>query len=219
MRRWQYKLRLSKSLERNIARALEELGKLSSKLNAPKSVKEAAVVIYHGAVERDIVRGRSIETVMTASLYIACRQCNLPRSLDEIAEVSGLRRKDIGKTYRQLARKLGIRMKPVGPSEYVSKMCTNLELSSRAQSYVLELLGELAERRYDSGKSPLGTAGAAIYIASIKYRERRTQKEIAGVAGVTEVTIRNRYKNIETELGIDMGERFKREREEWHKHC
>jgi len=204
MRKWQHRTKVSNSTERNIAVALNELGKLSSKMGLPKSVKEAAAVIYRKAAERSLIRGRSIETVMTASLYASCRQCNLPRSLNEIADISQIGKKEIGRTYRFLVRKLSINMSPTKPQNYISRLCNELSLTGNTQMKATEILDRATEGELTSGRGPLGVAAASTYIASVLCSERRTQKEIAQAAGVTEVTIRNRYKELIRELDIDL---------------
>ena len=204
MRKWQHRTKVSNSTERNITVALNELNKLASKMGLPKSVKEAAAVIYRKAAAKSLIRGRSIETVMTASIYAACRQCDLPRSLNEIAAVSSMGKKEIGRTYRFLVRKLKISMTPTKPQNYVQRLCSELGLSGNTLTITNDILNKATEYELTSGRGPLGVAAASTYIASVLSGERRTQKEIAEAAGVTEVTIRNRYKELIRELDIDL---------------
>ena len=195
-RKWQRKIRVSGSGERNLAFALSEIDRNSSNLGLPRSVREDASVIYKKAVDHKLIRGRSIEGVVSASIYIACRRCNLPRTLEEIAEVSKVTKKDVGRTYRFLARELNIKLVPTSPSDYVPRFASKIGLSSEAQSKAIEIIGASAKLGLTSGKGPTGIAAAALYIASVLLGERKTQKEVADVAGVTEVTIRNRYKEL-----------------------
>ncbi len=196
LRKWQRKIRVSGSGERNLAFALSEIDRNSSNLGLPRSVREDASVIYKKAVDHKLIRGRSIEGVVSASIYIACRRCNLPRTLEEIAEVSKVTKKDVGRTYRFLARELNIKLVPTSPSDYVPRFASKIGLSSEAQSKAIEIIGASAKLGLTSGKGPTGIAAAALYIASVLLGERKTQKEVADVAGVTEVTIRNRYKEL-----------------------
>ncbi|MCJ2563779.1 MAG: transcription initiation factor IIB, partial [Candidatus Thermoplasmatota archaeon] len=153
---------------------------------------------------KNLIRGRSIEGVVAASLYAACRQCNVPRTLDEIAGSSRVGRKEIGRTYRFMTRQLKLKLLPTKPQDYVSRFCSMLRLSGEVQSKAIEILKDASDRELTSGRGPTGVAAAAISISSILANERRTQREVADVAGVTEVTIRNRYKELTDKLGIEI---------------
>ncbi|MBE8538593.1 transcription initiation factor IIB [Geoglobus acetivorans] len=204
LRKWQRRIRISNATERNLAFALSELDRLASALGLPKSVREIASVIYRKAVEKNLVRGRSIEGVVAAALYAACRQAGVPRTLDEIAAYSRVDRKEVGRTYRFIARELGLKLMPTSPADYIPRFCTALGLSGEVQKKAIEIIKKAEEKELTSGRGPTGVAAAAIYIASILSGERRTQREVAEVAGVTEVTIRNRYKELAEKLGIEI---------------
>jgi transcription initiation factor TFIIB len=195
---------VSNATERNLAFALSELDRMASALGLPRNVRETAAVVYRDAVDKNLIRGRSIEGVAAAALYAACRQCNVPRTLDEIAEVSRVSRKEIGRTYRFISRELGLRLLPTSPIDYVPRFCSGLNLKGEVQSRAVEILRQAGERELTSGRGPTGVAAAAIYISSILSGERRTQREVAEVAGVTEVTIRNRYKELAEKLDIEI---------------
>jgi transcription initiation factor TFIIB len=159
-------------------------------------------MIYRKAALKKLVRGRSIEGVTAAALYAACRQCLVPRTLDEICNIAHLSRKEIGRTYRYVSRELGLKLLPTSPEDYISRFCSELKLSGDVQAKTLEILQEAAHRELTSGRGPTGIAAASLYIASVLCGERRTQREVADIAGVTEVTIRNRYKEIAEKLDI-----------------
>ena len=202
LRKWQRRIRVSNATERNLAFALTELDRMASALGLPRNVRETAAVIYRKAVDKNLIRGRSIQGVVAASLYGACRQVGVPRTLDEIAAVANVGRKEIGRTYRFMTRELKLKLMPTKPEDYIARFCSELELPGEVQAKALELLQEAAEKELTSGRGPTGVAAAAIYIASILTGNRRTQREVAEVAGVTEVTIRNRYKELTEKLGI-----------------
>jgi len=204
LRKWQRRIRVKDASERNLAFALTELDRMASKLLLPKQVREAAAMIYRKAVEKNLIRGRSIEGVAAASLYAACRQCSLPRTLDEIAEVSKVDRKEIGRTYRFIAREINLKLMPTLPTDYVARFCSELKLGMDVQTKAMEILDQAHEKGLTSGRGPTGVAAAAIYLATIMCNNRRTQRSIAEVAGVTEVTIRNRYKELAEKLGIEV---------------
>jgi transcription initiation factor TFIIB len=195
---------VSNATERNLAFALSELDRMASALGLPRNVRETAAVVYRDAVDKNLIRGRSIEGVAAAALYAACRQCSVPRTLDEIAEVSRVSRKEIGRTYRFISRELGLKLLPTSPIDYVPRFCSGLTLKGEVQSRAVEILRQAGERELTSGRGPTGVAAAAIYISSILGGERRTQREVAEVAGVTEVTIRNRYKELAEKLDIEI---------------
>ena len=204
LRKWQRRIRVSNATERNLAFALSELDRMASALGLPRNVRETAAVVYRDAVDKNLIRGRSIEGVAAAALYAACRQCSVPRTLDEIAEVSRVSRKEIGRTYRFISRELGLKLLPTSPIDYVPRFCSGLNLKGEVQSRAVEILRQAGERELTSGRGPTGVAAAAIYISSILGGERRTQREVAEVAGVTEVTIRNRYKELAEKLDIEI---------------
>lgn len=204
LRRWQQQI--SSATERNLRYALSELDRMSSFLSLPKNVKEQAAMVYRQVVEKGLVRGRSMESVVAAAVYIACRKYGVPRTLDEIADSSGLKKREIGRTYRFVTRELAIKMVPTRPEEYVPRFASALGLSGEIQSKSIDILKEASDMELVSGRGPTGVAAAAIYIAATISGERRTQREVAEVAGVTEVTIRNRYKELVEELGIEISE-------------
>ncbi len=204
LRKWQRRIRVSNATERNLAFALSELDRMASALGLPRTVRETAAVVYRKAVDKNLIRGRSIEGVAAAALYAACRQCSVPRTLDEIEEVSRVSRKEIGRTYRFISRELALKLMPTSPIDYVPRFCSGLNLKGEVQSKSVEILRQASEKELTSGRGPTGVAAAAIYIASILCGERRTQREVADVAGVTEVTIRNRYKELAEELDIEI---------------
>ncbi|MGB7788240.1 transcription initiation factor IIB [Methanoregula sp.] len=204
LRKWQRRIRVSNATERNLAFALSELDRMASALGLPRNIRETSAMVYRDAVDRNLIRGRSIEGVAASTLYAACRQCSVPRTLDEIAEVSRVSRKEIGRTYRFVSRELGLKLLPTSPLDYVPRFCSGLTLNGEVQSRTIEILRLASERELTSGRGPTGVAAAAIYIASILSGERRTQREVAEVSGVTEVTIRNRYKELAEKLDIEI---------------
>lgn len=200
LRKWQY--RISTAIERNLKLALAELKRVASYLKLPKSVEEEASRVYTMAVQRGLVRGRSMESVVAGALYAACRRHEVPRTLDELSEASGVDKKEVGRTYRFITRELGIRILPSNPVDYIPRFASALKLTAETQSKSVEIL-ELAENsELTSGRGPTGIAAASLYVAALLNNEKRTQREVADVAGVTEVTIRNRYKELFKKLKL-----------------
>lgn len=202
LRKWQRRVRVSDATERNLAFALSELSKMNSALNLPKNILETASVIYRKAVKKHLIRGRSIQGVTAAALYMACRQCGVTRTLDEIASVSVVNKKEIGRSYRFMIKELETFVPPSAPSYYISRFANQLGLAGKVETVGLKILRTAKTMRLTSGRGPTGIAAAATYIASVLANERRTQREIAEQANVTEVTIRNRYKELIERLDI-----------------
>jgi len=201
LRKWQY--RISTAIERNLKLALAELKRVSSFLKLPQSVEEEAARIYTLAVQRGLVRGRSMESVVAGALYAACRRHEVPRTLDELSEASGIEKKEIGRTYRFVTRELQITVMPSNPADYIARFASSLKLSPESQSYAVEILNKAQKVELTSGRGPTGIAAAALYVSALIHGEKRTQREVADVAGVTEVTIRNRYKELLDELDLE----------------
>jgi len=200
LRKWN--IRISTAIERNLKVALAELKRVSSFLRLPRSVEEEAARIYRLAVQKGLVRGRSMESVIAGALYAACRRHEIPRTLDEMSEASGIEKKEIGRTYRFVTRELEISIKPSNPGDYIPRFASALKLSPETQSKAVEILEMARDIELTSGRGPTGIAAAALYVASLIHGEKRTQREVADVAGVTEVTIRNRYKELIKKLKL-----------------
>ena len=201
LKKWQK--RLSTVMEKNLKIALGELRRLSSFLNLPQSIEEEAAKTYTEAVQKNLVRGRSIESVVAGVVYASCRRQNIPRTLEEISESSGISKKEIGRSYRYITRELKIKILPSNPVDYISRFASILNYGPETQSHAVEILSEALGLELTSGRGPIGIAAAALYIAGLLKGERRTQRDISEVSGVTEVTIRNRYKEIIAKLDLE----------------
>jgi len=196
MRKWHKRIRIYDAQERNLAHALSEMTRIADKLSIPKNVIETAAVIYRRAIAQGLIRGRSIQSMAAATLYIACRTCGFVRTLDEIADASGMEKKEIGRSFRFLVNEMGIFVPPLTPKSYVARLLSRLRMRSEAEDIAYKTLEYASQLRLTSGRGPMGIAAAAVYVASVLTGERKTQREIAELARVTEVTIRNRYKSI-----------------------
>jgi len=193
LRTWQTRIRTKDAGERNLQLALTEINRMSSVLGVPQPAREVAAAVYRRALDDNLIRGRSIEGVASSALYIACRKEGIPRSLDEFDSVARVDRTEIGRTYRYLVSELDLEMEPVDPKRYIPRFCSELDIDRGVRQQAIAILERAQDEGILSGKSPTGLAGAAIYTASMLCDKKRTQAEIANVAQVTEVTIRNRY--------------------------
>ncbi|KAA9398092.1 MULTISPECIES: transcription initiation factor IIB [unclassified Haloarcula] len=196
LRTWNERFRTRDSKERNLKQALGEIDRMASALGLPENVRETASVIYRRALDEDLLPGRSIEGVSTASLYAAARQAGTPRSLDEIAGVSRVEKDEIARTYRYVVRELSLEIQPADPESYVPRFASDLDLSEEVERRARQLLQNAKQEGVHSGKSPVGLAAAAVYAASLLTNEKVTQSQVSEVANISEVTIRNRYHEL-----------------------
>jgi len=196
LRKWQRRIRVSDATERNLAFALSEISKIANNLSLPKNILETASIIYRKAVKERLIRGRSIQGVTAAAIYVACRQCGLARTLEEIAQASNINKKEVGRSYRFLVKELDYFIPPLKPSQYITKFSNQLTMQGKVEEIAHKILSAAKDLKLTSGRGPTGIAAAASYIASVLTGERKTQREIAEIAQVTEVTIRNRYKEL-----------------------
>lgn len=193
LRTWQERIRTNDAGERNLQFALSEMDRMASALGLPQSTRELGAVMYRRALSDNLIRGRSIEGIATGVLYAACRKEGIPRSLDEVTNVSRVDQKEIGRTYRYLSQELGWELEPTDPKQFVPRFGSELDLGEEVQLKAREIIDVSTDHGLLSGKSPTGFAAAALYSASLLCNDKRTQSEVADVAHVTEVTIRNRY--------------------------
>ena len=192
--------RVGGTRDRNLSRAFTELGLVISKLALSSSVKRESASIYRKALDKDLIRGRSISKLLVATVYISCRLCKVPRTLDEIEKGTGINQKTISKNYRFLARELGIKLSPISPNDYIPRFASRLGLSSQVEVKSIEIIDQAKDLGLTSGKDPASVAAATLYGTSMLFGERKTQTEIAKTLGVTEVTIRNRFKELNSKL-------------------
>ena len=202
LRTWDRRSQVHESADRNLRQAFSELRGFSDKLTVSEAVTEKAAYIYRKALERGLVRGRSITYIIAASLYAACRDMEVPRTLKDVAAVSNVKKKDLARSYRLLLKEMDIKMPVAEPSRCVSKIASRAGMSEKTQRRAREILISAKQIRITAGKDPMGFAAAALYVACTLEGEEMTQKEVAKAAGVTEVTIRNRYKGLRSALGI-----------------
>jgi transcription initiation factor TFIIB len=196
MRTWNERFRTRNSKERNLKQALGEIERMSSALGLPQSVRETASMIYRQALKDDMLPGRSIEGIATASLHAAARMEQLPRSVDEIAAVSRVDEEEFKRAYRYINRELELEIQPPDPNEYLPRFASELDVDEETKLRARRLLETGKRANLHSGKSPVGLAAAAIYAAAQFTPDALTQSEVAKVTDISEVTIRNRYQEL-----------------------
>ena len=198
LRKMQRRHSVQGSKERNLLQAIHVLNTACDKLGLPHSMLERAGMHYRKALDKGLVRGRCIDDLAAASLYFACREAGVIRSVKEFAEASGVEVKPFTRSYRLLAQCFGCGHSPVqSVAVYIGKLGCELEVSGELQSEAIHMLPKL---HGTAGKAPASIAAALIYIVCLTHGSRVTQKDIAEAAGVTEVTVRNRYKEFQRQL-------------------
>jgi len=197
LRLYDSRSKMDDSWARNLSIAMSELDRLSAILNIPMSVKEHAALIYRKALQRDLIRGRSIDAFVAASIYSACRLYHLPRTLKRISQASTREYSEISRSYRLLIRELNLRMPIDDPMKFVPSIAAKLKIRHDTEMEAINILHKAKKFQGLSGKDPRGLAAAALYMACIENNDKRVQKEVASAAGTTEVTLRNRLKGLE----------------------
>jgi transcription initiation factor TFIIB len=196
LRTWDSRSQSNVSEDRNLKQALTELNRLKDKLAVSSNILEKAAYLYRKALEKKLVRGRSISSMIAASLYAACRDAETPRTLNDVADAANVKRKDISKCYRLLHKELELKMPVVDSTQLIARISSKLEIPEKIKRYAVKVLQEAQERKESAGKDPMGLAATALYLACVKNEVPITQRDLAEAAGVTEVTIRNRYKGL-----------------------
>lgn len=210
MKVWQSRLRVIDSKERSMANVLQKISAIADSLNLPPNVAETAAYNFRRYSKKGFARGRSVVGLAAASVYLACRQCNVNRSLIEIAQKANVERKYVAKYYRSMITDMGIEKVPMASlTNYISKLCNNLGLPPRVQRLATELGRKVSAVPISGGRAPSGLAAAFVYIASTLLNEHIPQREIAEKANITEVTIRKRCRELfeNYNIAIELKER------------
>jgi len=196
LRTWDSRSQVHEPIDRNLRQALSELNKLKDKVAISANVLEKAAYLYRKALEKKLVRGRSISAMIAASLYAACRDAETPRTLKDIADAANVKRKDISRCYRLLHNELELKMPVVDSIQCIARISSKLKINEKTKRYAIEVLKDAQERKESAGKDPMGLAATALYLSCVQNGVSITQRDLAEAAGVTEVTIRNRYKGL-----------------------
>jgi len=195
---------VNSSKHRNLTTAMTILDKYCDKLHLPFQVKELAALTYRKSLDKNLVKGRSINMIVAASIYIACRMTRTQRWLREISEVGNMELNELTKAYRLIITELDLDVPRSIAQNRVPKIASKVHISQRSQRAAINILREAEKIRITAGKNPTALAAAALYISCIQGEEKCTQKELARASGVTEVTIRNRYQSIVKDLEISL---------------
>jgi len=200
LRRYDNRSKFDETWRRNLSVAMAELDRMSTALHLPQNVKEAAALIYRRALKKDLIRGRSIDAFVAASIYAACRRFKVPRPLKEISRASTRDKGEISRTYRLLLRELKIKVPLDDPMKFIPSIASKLKVKRDTEQRAVDILRKAKQVQGLSGKDPRGLAAAALYMACLGMDDRRIQKDVAEAAGTTEVTLRNRLRGLEETL-------------------
>jgi len=202
LRRWHTRSKVHASQSRNLMLAMSELQRLSDVLHMPSSVHDMAAIIYRKALNEGLVRGRSIGGMVAGSLYAAVRFTKVPRTLKEISEASQRTGKEIARSYSVIVRNLDMRMPIDDPADYITKVAENAKVSSDVEGLAIKLIREAKRKYATTGKDPSGLAAAILYLSARMLKEKVTQAQLAKAANVTEVTVRNRKRDLMKSLNL-----------------
>lgn len=202
LRTWNLRTQLHKSTDRNFMIAFHKLFRLKDKLGLTDAVVKKTAYTYRKAQQKGIVRGRTIDTVLGAAVYAACRELGITKTLGEVAQASSVREKRISKAYRILSIELGISIPILDPMKCIVKVANKISLNERTKRRAMAIMNQVTEKEISAGKDPMGMAATVIYLSCLGSGENKTQIDIAKAAGVTEVTVRNRFKDLKNKLEL-----------------
>lgn len=202
LRIWDSRTMYRDSSSRNFTTAFVLLGKLKDKLSLTPSIVEKTAYTYRKVQEDGLIRGRTIGAVLVACLYITCREQGVSRTIDELAEASNIRRKAIAKIYRDIVFHLERKIPQVNCFQCIDKIANKIELNEITTRHARDLMKKVLEQEFSAGKDPMGFAGAVLYVSLQMEGKTVRQIDIADAAGVTEVTIRNRAKELKSKLHL-----------------
>ena len=200
LRTWDQRSKSRKTV--NLSKAFTLLHAMKTKLGIPDNVVETAAYIYRKAVGAKLTRGRTMTSLISASLYAACRENNIPRTLDDIADAGNVERKIISRDLRTLIKKLGLNLNQYDTAAFISKLSNNLNLKEITKRDALEILSKCEEKQITAGKHPVAQAAASLYISCIINGEKISQKKFSIESGISDVTIRNRVGLIKKTLEL-----------------
>jgi len=200
LKRYDTRSKMDDTWGRNLSIAMAELDRMATALHIQKNVKERAAVIYRKALKQDLIRGRSIDAFVAASLYAACRIMRVPRPLKTVSKASTRQHSEVSRTYRLLLKEFNLKMPIDDPMKFVPSIASKLKIRRDTEQAAIDVLIRARAKRGLSGKDPRGIAAAALYMACLEKDDKRIQKEVARAAGTTEVTLRNRLRGLEIVL-------------------
>jgi transcription initiation factor TFIIB len=203
LRTWDFRTQVYTSTDRNLRFAFNELHTLKDKLGLPDAIIEKTAYIYRKSQERGLTRGRSVSALLAAAIYIVCRQMGVPRTLDDIAIISNIKRKSIAKCYRQIIIELDLKLPMIDTTKCIARVANKVNISERTKHQAINLMNDVVNSGLSAAKDPMGLAATVVYASCVGTGEQKSQIDIANAADVTEVTIRNRLKDLKNRLELN----------------
>lgn len=200
LRTWDHRLQARSATDRNLKTAFVKLEAMKEKLSLPQSAIEKAAYIYRKVQEMGMIKGRTINAALGASIYVACREAGITRTLSDIAVIGNTSYKELARTYRLIVLNLDLKIPMIDPIKCIAKLANKLDLSEITKRYAIDYMRAITKNGFSAGKDPMGLAGAVIYLSCRTHDQPRTQIEVANAAGVTEVTLRNRTKELAVKI-------------------
>ena len=203
--------RTQPSRDRNLRHAFNELDVLKHKLGLSIAAVEKSAYIYRKAQERGFVLGRTISSVMAAAVYITCREMEIARTINDITSASNIRWKVLSRTVRQLLLELDYKVPNTNPMNCLVTIANKLNISEKTKRQAMSVMNEVARNEIlSAGKDPMGLAAAVLYLSCIRTtstsgggRKNISLVKISNTAGITDATLRNRFKDIKHQLRLN----------------
>lgn len=192
----------SSSVERSLKTAFVLLNTVKEKLAIPDTVIEKTAYLYRKALAKKMTRGRNISALVSAALYVSCKESGVPRTLNDIANAANVKVNDVSKHLRILVEKLDLRLASYDSADFVSRIASSVGIGEKTQRDALSILASAKKKGLVEGKNPIAMAATSLYLSSIMNKESKTQREIARASGISEVTIRSRTKFLSDVLNL-----------------
>jgi transcription initiation factor TFIIB len=198
IRVWDFRIQAAN--DRSLKQALPALEHLKESLGLPETIVEKSAYFYRKAARVNLIKGRTVSSVLAASVYLACRELETPRTLNEVSSESNVPRKKISRDYRLLVHTFDPKIPAIDHMRCVTRIANKVGVSEKTKRMAIKIMRQVIAMQVSAGKGPMGIAATVLYIACLQGRETKTQKELSIAAGVTEVTIRNRYSELKKYL-------------------
>ena len=195
--------------------ARRELKKASERLLLPHNVTGEATCIYTRSLKTGLAKGRPLIQIAASSLYAACREKNIPTTLDDVASASGVRRKAVARWYRFLVAELDLKIPVADPAECLAKVASRARVSPKVEADAREILSRAEKAGITAGVNLVGLAASALYLASLLDGQPLTQSSAAEAAGVREATVRHQCKRLKKIVAVQPGRSPRKRRPNW----
>jgi transcription initiation factor TFIIB len=200
LRTWDFRTQFQSGTDKSLRIAFSELHRLKDKLGLPEAIVEKAAYLFRKAHQRGKLRGRSIPAVMAAAIYVACRQMEASRTLDDIATISNVKRKSIARCHRELVFEFQLELPEIDSTKCISRVANNANITEKTKHQAINLMNDVVKHGISAGKDPMGLAAAVLYTSCTKTGEQKSQIDLARAAQTAEATVRIRVKDLKKRL-------------------